>query len=80
MLFRGKLFTEPLPSNEKRYNLPSLCLATIRGIHIYAHRLMRGAEMGSNAMIYIQRFRKIGSVVQKLVRVIHRHTDSMEIT
>jgi hypothetical protein len=37
-------------------------------------------EMGSGAMIYIPSFIKIGSVIQKLILVIHRrYTDSMEI-
>jgi hypothetical protein len=33
-------------------------------------------EMGSDAMIYILSFIKIGSGVQKLIRGIHRHTDT----
>jgi hypothetical protein len=37
-----ELFTEPLPSNENIYTLPSLCLATKGGIHIQTHRLMVG--------------------------------------
>jgi hypothetical protein len=38
-------------------------------------------EMGSNAMIYIQSFIKIGSAFQMLmVWGIHRHTDSMVIS
>jgi hypothetical protein len=36
-------------------------------------------EMGSGAVIYISRFLKIGSGIQKLIRGIHIHTDSMEI-
>jgi hypothetical protein len=31
-------------------------------------------EMGSVAMIYIQRFIKIGSIIRKLLRGIHRHS------
>jgi hypothetical protein len=38
-----------------------------------------GVEMGSHAMIYISNFVKIGSSIQKLIREIHRHTDSMVI-
>jgi hypothetical protein len=36
-------------------------------------------EMGSGAMIYIPSFIQTGSGIQKLVRLIDRHTDSMEI-
>jgi hypothetical protein len=36
-------------------------------------------KMGPGAMIYIQSSIKIGSVIQKLVWRIHRHTGSMEI-
>jgi hypothetical protein len=35
--------------------------------------------MGSGAMIYIPSFIKIGSGIQKLLRGIHRHTDSTVI-
>jgi hypothetical protein len=38
------------------------------------------AEMGSNAIIYIPSFIKIGSGIRKLVRGIHGHTDSMDIS
>jgi hypothetical protein len=37
-------------------------------------------EMGSGAMIYVPSFIKIGSGIQKLIRGIHGHTDSIEIT
>jgi hypothetical protein len=39
-------------------------------------------KMGSNAMIYMQSFIKIGSGIQKLMGVgeIHRHTDSKMIS
>jgi hypothetical protein len=37
-------------------------------------------EIGSGAMIYIPSFIKIGSGIQKLIRGIHRHTDSMVIS
>jgi hypothetical protein len=37
-------------------------------------------EMGSDAMIYIPSFIKIGSGFQKLKRGIHRHTDNMLIS
>jgi hypothetical protein len=36
-------------------------------------------EMGSDAMIYMPNFVKIGSGIQTLIGVIHRHTDSMGI-
>jgi hypothetical protein len=53
-------------------------------IHIQTHRL-RGeiyevaVEMGSAAMIYIPSSIKIGSGIQKLIWVIHKHTEKMEI-
>jgi hypothetical protein len=34
-------------------------------------------EMGSGAMTYIPSFIEIGSDIQKLIKGIHRHTDSM---
>jgi hypothetical protein len=37
-------------------------------------------EMGSSAMIYVPRFIKIGSGIQKLIRGINRNTDSMVIS
>jgi hypothetical protein len=37
-------------------------------------------EIGSGAMIYIPSFIKFGSGIQKLVWMIHRHTDSMIIS
>jgi hypothetical protein len=36
-------------------------------------------EMGLGAMVYIADFIKIGSAIQKLIRKIHRYTDSMQI-
>jgi hypothetical protein len=36
-------------------------------------------EMGAGDIIYIPRFTKIGSGIQKLIKEIHRDTDSMEI-
>jgi hypothetical protein len=36
-------------------------------------------EMGSDAMIYIPSFMKVGSGIQNLIEVIHRHTDSRDI-
>jgi hypothetical protein len=52
--------------------LPSRCLATIEG---YTHRntdwregfIKYAIEMGSNAMVYIQSFIKIGSGIQTLI-------------
>jgi hypothetical protein len=35
--------------------------------------------MGSGAMIYIPNFIEIGSAIEKLIGVIHIHTDSMVI-
>jgi hypothetical protein len=37
-------------------------------------------EMGSDAMMYVPNFIKIGSGVQKLIGRIHRHTDSMVVS
>jgi hypothetical protein len=37
-------------------------------------------EMGSGAVIYIPSFIKIGSVIERLIGGIHRHTDSMAIS
>jgi hypothetical protein len=37
-------------------------------------------EMGSDAMIYIPSFIKIASGVQKFIRGLHRHTDSVVIS
>jgi hypothetical protein len=46
----------------------------------WRERFMENAvEIDSGAMIYIPSFIKIGSGIQKLIRGIHRHTDSMEI-
>jgi hypothetical protein len=39
---------------------------------------VRAVKMGSGVMIYIPSSIKIGSSIQKLIRRIHRHTDSME--
>jgi hypothetical protein len=36
--------------------------------------------MGSGAVIYVPSFIKIGSGAQKLIRGIHRHTDSNVIS
>jgi hypothetical protein len=38
------------------------------------------SEIGSDAMIHIPSFIKIGLGIQKLMGRIHRHTDSMVIT
>jgi hypothetical protein len=64
--------------------LPSRCLATIGE---YTHRLKDlweefikyAVEMGSGAMTHLSSFITIGSAIQKLIEVIHRHTDSMVI-
>jgi hypothetical protein len=37
------------------------------------------AEMGSGVMIYIPDFIKTGSGIQKIIRGINRHADSMEL-
>jgi hypothetical protein len=65
------VFTEPLPSND-------------RGMHIESQRgrevfMKYAVKIGSGAMIYISSSIKIGSSIQKLIRRIHRHTDSMKI-
>jgi hypothetical protein len=36
-------------------------------------------EMDSGAMTYISSFIKTGSAIQKLIRGIHRHTDSIKM-
>jgi hypothetical protein len=36
-------------------------------------------EMGSDAMIHIPSFIKIGSGIHKSIRGVHRHTENMEI-
>jgi hypothetical protein len=36
-------------------------------------------EIDLDAMIYVPSFIKIGSAIQKFIRGIHRHTDSMLI-
>jgi hypothetical protein len=38
-----------------------------------------GFEMGSGAVLYIPSFIKIGSGIHKLIEVIHRYTDIVEI-
>jgi hypothetical protein len=61
------IFTEPLPNNDK-------------GVHIQTHILMGGIflirpiDTGSDAVIYVTSFIKIGSGIQKFIRGIHRHT------
>jgi hypothetical protein len=52
------------------YNLPSLCLSTIEGIHIQKQTWWEGfmkyvVEMGSGAMIYIPSLINIGSGIIK---------------
>jgi hypothetical protein len=37
-------------------------------------------EIGSNAVLYIPSFIKIGSDIQKLIRGVHRDTDSKVIS
>jgi hypothetical protein len=65
--------------------LPGRCLETIRGF-TYRHTEWREGftkyvvEMGSGAIIYIPSLIKIGSDIQKLIRGIQRHTDSMVIS
>jgi hypothetical protein len=36
-------------------------------------------EVGSRAIIYISSYVRIGVAIQKLIREVHRHTDSMMI-
>jgi hypothetical protein len=57
--WRGNVFTESLPSNDK-------------GIHIQTHRLTGGiynytVGMGLDTMLYIRSFIKNGSGIQKLM-------------
>jgi hypothetical protein len=37
------------------------------------------AEIGPGALIYVPSFKKIDSAIQKFIRGIYKHTDSMEI-
>jgi hypothetical protein len=61
---RGKVFTEPLPSNG-------------RGINIQTDRFMKYAvEIGIHIhMIHIPSFIMIGSAIQKSIGELHRHTE-----
>jgi hypothetical protein len=68
----GKVFTEPLPSNDRGIFTETL-LSNARGTRIYRHRLREGfmkyaVEMGSDAIIYIQSFIEIGSGIRKLIQ------------
>jgi hypothetical protein len=63
----GKVFTKPLPSNEKR-------------IHIQTHTLMGGIyearhSDGFKCMIYISNLIETGSGIQNSIGGIHRHSD-----
>jgi hypothetical protein len=58
-------FTEPLPSNNKEIYIPTYDTQAV--------------EIGSGVMIYIPRFIKIDSAIQKLIGGMHKYTDSMEI-
>jgi hypothetical protein len=49
-----------------------------RGIYIEGF-IKYAVEMGSDAIIYIQSFTKIGSSIQKMIGGINRHIDSTEI-
>jgi hypothetical protein len=71
---KGIHFIEPLPSND-RMDTNTDTRTDGRGFTKYA------VEMGSGSMIYsyIPSFIKIGSDIQKLIRGIHRHTDSTKI-
>jgi hypothetical protein len=75
---RGKVFTEPLPNND-RENFTEPLPSNDRGTYIdtnWREGFMKYAdEMVSGAMIYIPSFIKIGSAIQKLTGGIH--TDSM---
>jgi hypothetical protein len=74
--YRGNIFTEPLPSNDRGY----FTATNDKRIQIQTHRLVGGIckyadEMGSGAMMYIPNFIKTGPVIQKFIRGIHRHTE-----
>jgi hypothetical protein len=69
---RGNV-NKPLPSNDRR---------DIRSHTDGWERFMKYVvEMGTAAMIYIYipSFIKTGSGIRKIIRGIHRHTESMEI-
>jgi hypothetical protein len=85
--YRGNVSTEPLPSNDRwilpngclatiRGFLRSRYLEIIRG-YTYRHTtdgrnfLNYAVEMGSDAVIYVPSFIKIGSGVQKLIGNTH---------
>jgi hypothetical protein len=42
--------------------------------------MKHAVEMGSGPMTFIPSFIKIGSGIQKLIKGIHRHTDSIAIS
>jgi hypothetical protein len=68
----------------RRNFLPNRCLATI-GLYSYRHTnwwqgfIKYAIETDWGVMIYIPSFIKIDSSIQKLVRRIRRHTDSIII-
>jgi hypothetical protein len=70
MRCRGNIFTEPLPSNDRRN----------KQIYRWEGFLKYAVEMGSVVIIYIPSFIKIGSGIQKIIGGIYRHTDSMVIS
>jgi hypothetical protein len=90
--YRGNVSTEPLPSSDSRNStepLPSndegIFTEPLPSNHKGTRRLMGGSfnqavEMGSGAVTYVLSFIKIGSGVQKLIKGIHRHTDSNVIS
>jgi hypothetical protein len=66
------VFTEPLPSNERRDT--EIDTELWEGLMKYA------VEMGSGAIIYVPSFIKIGSGIQKLIWGIHRqHGDLISL-
>jgi hypothetical protein len=77
------MFTEPLPNNEMRDNLTEPLPSNDRW-DTQTHRLMGGiykvlrcGDVRCHDMH--NKFRKIGSGIQKLIRGIHRHIYSVHI-
>jgi hypothetical protein len=73
--FRGKVLTEPLPTND------TIRWPAIIGDKQTDERDLRSTPLRWAQMTYmdIPSFIKIGSGIQKVIGRSHRHTDSMEI-
>jgi hypothetical protein len=71
----SNVFTVLLSSNDS-----GLYIQTHTHTHWWEGFMRYAVEMGLGAMTYIASFIKIGLGIQKLIGVIHRHTDSMVIS